>query len=94
MFLSTEGSDIILTSISLPHARLNAAATFMFIGNFRTASPAFPSYSMVSSSAETPRDLGGLRVTSVALSILPIEAALMPSIPTMAPDGAYIFALL
>ncbi|OPX57543.1 MAG: hypothetical protein A4E25_02188 [Methanobacterium sp. PtaB.Bin024] len=84
---------MIFTSASLLQAMLKVAATFMFTGNLRTAALAFPSYNTVSLSTEIPSDLGGFRVIRLTSVILPMEAALIPSKPTMAPEGVYILDL-
>lgn len=76
---------MIFTSTSLSQAKLKVAATLMFIGNLPTASSALPSYKIISLSAEIPNDSGDLRVIKLTLWIFPMDAALIPSNPIMAP---------
>ena len=73
-FLSTLGSTMILTSISILQAMLNEAATLMFTGNFSTASEAFPSNRTSSSSTSLPKDFGAFLVVNEACVILPMDA--------------------
>jgi len=93
-FWSTLGSAIILTLTSCLQAMLKAAATFMFTGNLNTASWASPSYKTTSSLASIPSDCGGFLVSKLTRLIFPIEAAFIPSRPTIAPEGVYILQWL
>ena len=79
---------MIFTSISILQAMLKEAATLMFTGNFSTASEAFPSNNISSSSTSLPNDLGDFLVVRDAFLMFPMDAALIPSKPTIAPDGA------
>ena len=67
---------------------LKVAATLIFTGNSLTASDAFPSNNISSFSTSRPSDFGDFLVVRRASKISPMAAALIPSIPTIAPVGA------
>ena len=85
---------MIFTSASIPEAKLRVEETFIFLGNSFTASDAFPSNIICSSSPSIswPNDNGGFLVTNDTDSISPRRAAFTVSIPEIAPVGKYIFA--
>ncbi len=83
------GSAIILTLVrSKPRpARETAAATFMFLGNFFTASAAVPSKRTVSFVTDMPREEGGFLVVRETLSRPAKDAEDRASKPPRAPEG-------
>ena len=66
---------------------LIVAATLIFNGNSFTASDAFPSNKTSSLSMVLPKDFGDLRVTRLTSFKPNLATALIPSKPTIAPDG-------
>ena len=72
---------------------LIVAATLMFNENSFTACDAFPSNSTSSVSMSFPSDLGDFLVVRLTSLRPNLATALIPSRPTIAPDGRCILAL-